>query len=120
MLPSQHNAVLGVQYRSDDRRVGTREDLVTMGTDPSRTAVRDACRFPTPGASRLALVPCESCNRCHHHFTISRVKVHGAQAASFCTRLTVPPGKPGPSPRIVDTVVVDYAAVGSVAARRAS
>lgn len=26
----------------------------------------------------------------------------------------------GPSPRIVDTVVVDYAAVGSVAARRAS
>ena len=94
VLPSQHNAVLGVQYRSDDRRGGTREDLVTMGTDPSRTAVRDACRFPTPGASRLALVPCESCNRCHHHFTISRVKVHGAQAASFCTRLTVPPGKP--------------------------
>ena len=26
----------------------------------------------------------------------------------------------GPSPRIVDTVVVDYAAVGSVAARQAS
>lgn len=26
----------------------------------------------------------------------------------------------GPSPRILDTVLVDYAAVGSVAARRAS
>ena len=31
-----------------------------------------------------------------------------------------PLGADGPSPRIVDTVVVDYAAVGSVAARRAS
>ena len=29
-------------------------------------------------------------------------------------------GYEGPSPRILDTVLVDYAAVGSVAARRAS
>ena len=39
--------------------------------------------------------------------------VHGKRGISADTAL-------GPSPRIVDTVVVDYAAVGSVAARRAS
>ena len=35
-------------------------------------------------------------------------------------QIVSPGGFIGPSPRIVDTVVVDYAAVGSVAARRAS
>ena len=36
------------------------------------------------------------------------------------TMMLVVVGKRGPSPRIVDTVVVDYAAVGSVPARWAS
>ena len=42
-----------------------------------------------------------------------------ADALTVGVRRNIKP-EHGPSPRIVDTVVVDYAAVGSVAARRAS
>ena len=48
------------------------------------------------------------------------VEVSAADQMLRCTMAVVELPGTGPSPRILDTVVVDYAAVGSVAARWAS
>ena len=57
-----------------------------------------------------------------HHRSQDAAGDHRTETtASQPATTTIPTGNgDGPSPRIVDTVVVDYAAVGSVAARWAS
>ena len=81
----------------------------------------------TPEAEHygLQLDPCPISDDDHWDDKIALLTTHPVPVVSFTFGLP-PRGiittlhEHGPSPRIVDTVVVDYAAVGSVAARRAS